>query len=48
MLDTEDILFRQKKKERAVDGNSPCHEQSKSLTGDSRRLQKFHRLLSGS
>ncbi|XP_031386160.1 paired amphipathic helix protein Sin3-like 4 isoform X2 [Punica granatum] len=48
VLDTEDFLFRQKKKERSVLANSACHDQAKSLGRESRRLQKFQRLLSGS
>ncbi|KAK4784384.1 hypothetical protein SAY86_018752 [Trapa natans] len=48
VLDTEDFLFRKKRKERSVDANSSTRGRSKSSARDSRRLQRFHRLLSGS
>ncbi|GMY26135.1 paired amphipathic helix protein Sin3-like 4 isoform X1 [Fagus crenata] len=45
VLDTEDYLFRVKKKRRTY---SSCNDQAKSLSGCSSRVQRFHRLLSSS
>ncbi|XP_023512218.1 paired amphipathic helix protein Sin3-like 4 isoform X2 [Cucurbita pepo subsp. pepo] len=49
VLDTEDFLFRRNSKRKRLHGNSSCHNQSRSSSGDSsRRVQKFHKLLENS
>ncbi|KAK4598272.1 hypothetical protein RGQ29_015659 [Quercus rubra] len=45
VLDTEDFLFRVKKKRKCY---NTCNDQAKSLSGCSSRVQRFHRLLSSS
>ncbi|KAK4765643.1 hypothetical protein SAY86_026733 [Trapa natans] len=46
VLDTEDFLFRRKRRNITADTNSLCQDPAKSLVaGDSQRRQKFHRLL---
>ncbi|KAF8399358.1 hypothetical protein HHK36_015223 [Tetracentron sinense] len=48
VLDTEDFLFRMRRKRGSLPGgNSLCHDQAKSY-GYSARVQRFHRLLSSS
>lgn len=47
VLDTEDFLFRTKKKRKIWYRNSSCHSQVRSSNGSS-RVQRFHRLLSSS
>lgn len=47
VLDTEDFLFRKKK--RTFHQNGPCHNQARVSNGyPIRRLQRFQRWLSGS
>ncbi|XP_044493572.1 paired amphipathic helix protein Sin3-like 4 isoform X5 [Mangifera indica] len=49
VLDTEDFLFRTRRKSRRIPQNSPCHNQAKASNGHPiRRLQRFQRWLSGS
>ncbi|KAK4772300.1 hypothetical protein SAY86_014075 [Trapa natans] len=48
VLDTEDFLFRRKKRNTTADTNSLCQEPAKSLVGDSQRRMKFHSLLARS
>ncbi|XP_050947130.1 paired amphipathic helix protein Sin3-like 4 isoform X3 [Cucumis melo] len=49
VLDTEDFLFRRNSKRKRLHGNSSCHNQSRSSSGDSsRRVKKFHKLLENS
>ncbi|XP_031282358.1 paired amphipathic helix protein Sin3-like 4 isoform X2 [Pistacia vera] len=49
VLDTEDFLFRTRRKSRSFPQNSPCHNQAKASNGyPIRRLQRFQRWLSGS
>ncbi|XP_077237908.1 paired amphipathic helix protein Sin3-like 3 [Tasmannia lanceolata] len=49
-LDTEDFLFRMGRKRRRglLVASSLCHEQANSLNVYAKRLQRFHRFLSGS
>ncbi|XP_048318177.1 paired amphipathic helix protein Sin3-like 4 isoform X1 [Ziziphus jujuba] len=47
VLDTEDFLFRTKKKRRTLQRDSSCHSQARSSNG-SNRVQRFQRLLSSS
>ncbi|KAL5826589.1 hypothetical protein ACOSQ4_018386 [Xanthoceras sorbifolium] len=48
VLDTEDLLFRAKRKRRNYHQNSSCHNQTKVLNGYAIRLQRFQRWLSSS
>ncbi|KAA8533070.1 hypothetical protein F0562_033397 [Nyssa sinensis] len=48
VLDTEDFLFRMRRKRRALHQNISCSDQAKSSNGASVRVQRFHRLLSRS
>ncbi|XP_043726308.1 paired amphipathic helix protein Sin3-like 4 isoform X4 [Telopea speciosissima] len=48
VLDTEDFLFRTRRKRICLPGGSSCLDQAKSLNGYAERVQRFHRLLSGS
>ncbi|XP_077217558.1 paired amphipathic helix protein Sin3-like 4 [Tasmannia lanceolata] len=50
VLDTEDYLFRMGRKRRKglLVGSSSCREQENSLNVYAERVQRFHRLLSGS
>lgn len=48
VLDTEDFLFRTKRKRKASIGKNSCQDQTKSQNGDSIRIQRFHRLLCSS
>ncbi|XP_010255489.1 PREDICTED: paired amphipathic helix protein Sin3-like 4 isoform X2 [Nelumbo nucifera] len=49
VLDTEDFLFRKRRKKRCLStGISSCHDQAKVSNGYAVRVQRFHRLLSGS
>nr|XP_011463409.1 PREDICTED: paired amphipathic helix protein Sin3-like 4 isoform X2 [Fragaria vesca subsp. vesca] len=45
VLDTEDFLFRTKRRRKT--SNTSCHNQARSSSGSS-RVERFHRLLSGS
>ncbi|KAH9609157.1 hypothetical protein KSS87_002383 [Heliosperma pusillum] len=47
VLDTEDVLYRRRKR-RTLHVSNACHDQAKSLKGYSHRLERYHRLLSGS
>ncbi|XP_062111773.1 paired amphipathic helix protein Sin3-like 4 isoform X2 [Humulus lupulus] len=47
VLDTEDFLFRTKRRRKRLHQNSLCHSQGRSSNGSS-RAQRFHRLLSSS
>ncbi|PON46541.1 Histone deacetylase interacting protein [Parasponia andersonii] len=47
VLDTEDFLFRTKRRRKSLHQNSSCHSQARSSNGSS-RAQRFHRLLSSS
>ncbi|KAF7809233.1 paired amphipathic helix protein Sin3-like 4 isoform X1 [Senna tora] len=46
VLDTEDFLFRMRRKRKALHQNSSCHEQANSSDKCSSRLQRFRRLFS--
>lgn len=46
VLDTEDLLFRRKR--RSLHWNTACNDQAKSSNGCSLRVERFHRLLSSS
>ncbi|KAA8529502.1 hypothetical protein F0562_033699 [Nyssa sinensis] len=49
VLDTEDFLYRRRRKRRrTLHQNIPCHDQAISSNGFSVRVQRFHRFLSGS
>ncbi|KAK9675722.1 hypothetical protein RND81_11G026400 [Saponaria officinalis] len=48
VLDTEDFLYRRKRKRRTLHVSNACHDQAKSSNGPSRRLERYQRLLSGS
>ncbi|RXH69830.1 hypothetical protein DVH24_007086 [Malus domestica] len=47
VLDTEDFLFRTKKKRKSLHQNGSCHNLARSSNGSS-RVERFQRLLSGS
>lgn len=50
VLDTEDFLYRRRRKRRKLQSSSTCHDQATSLNGSSqsRRVERFHRLLESS
>ncbi|XP_010272120.1 PREDICTED: paired amphipathic helix protein Sin3-like 4 isoform X1 [Nelumbo nucifera] len=48
VLDTEDFLFRKRKRRCLSVGSSSCHDQAKTPNGNAARVQRFHRLLSSS
>ncbi|XP_043704298.1 paired amphipathic helix protein Sin3-like 4 isoform X2 [Telopea speciosissima] len=49
VLDTEDFLFRMRRKRSILSGgNSSCHDRAMSLNVYAQRVERFHRLLSGS
>ncbi|XP_042497948.1 paired amphipathic helix protein Sin3-like 4 isoform X3 [Macadamia integrifolia] len=48
VLDTEDFLFRMRRKRSLSSSNSSCHDQAMSLKVYAKRVERFHRLLSGS
>ncbi|XP_054823950.1 paired amphipathic helix protein Sin3-like 4 isoform X2 [Prosopis cineraria] len=45
VLDTEDYLFRMRRKRKTLHQNSSCHEQAKSSNTCSSRAQRFRRLF---
>ncbi|XP_016647559.1 PREDICTED: paired amphipathic helix protein Sin3-like 4 isoform X1 [Prunus mume] len=47
VLDTEDFLFRTKRKRKTLHRDSSCQKLARSSNGSS-RVERFHRLLSGS
>ncbi|KAL9246447.1 hypothetical protein vseg_019981 [Gypsophila vaccaria] len=47
VLDTEDFLYRRRRKRRTLHVSNACHDQAKSSNGSSRRLERYQRLLSG-
>ncbi|XAR64997.1 hypothetical protein NMG60_11008924 [Bertholletia excelsa] len=47
VLDTEDFLYRVKKKRRTLNKNTLCLDQAKSSSGGLTRVERFHRLLCG-
>ncbi|MCL7022371.1 hypothetical protein MKW94_028700 [Papaver nudicaule] len=49
VLDTEDYMYRTRTRRRSLsEDRSSCHGQAKSIDGYPARVQRFHRLLSGS
>ncbi|KAL9240901.1 hypothetical protein vseg_015069 [Gypsophila vaccaria] len=47
VLDTEDFLYRRRRKRRALQMNG-CHDRALSSNGSSQRLERYQRLLAGS